>query len=339
MTDTTTDTGTVQTENPVKGENVAENTEVTNKQDAPASDATPPQTATATPPVKGVYPDDWREQFAKEAAAGDEKLYEKELKRLQRFNSVADVYRSNRELERKLSSGEIKKRLGDKATPEEVAAYRKENGIPDDPSGYKIELNNGFVLGEADAPLVDVFKRDMHAINAPPEMLNAALSSYTKLVEQQAQELMRQDSERRSEGEEALRGEWGGDYKANLSIAASVLDSAPSSVRQLLWGAEAEGEPGKYENGARLADGSLLRDSPDVLRWLAHMGREMNPAATVLPSGGGNAMAAISDEKTKLEGMMGNRSSPYWKGPEADKLQARYRELIDIESKVKARGG
>ena len=37
--------------------------------------------------------------------------------------------------------------------------------------------------------------------------------------------------------------------------------------------------------GGRTADGYRVGDDPHVLRWLAGLAREMNPAATLLPAG------------------------------------------------------
>lgn len=38
--------------------------------------------------------------------------------------------------------------------------------------------------------------------------------------------------------------------------------------------------------------------------------------------------SSAGDEKAKIEAMMGDNSSPYWRGPEAATLQQRYRELL-----------
>ena len=74
--------------------------------------------------------DDWRTRLA----GGDEK----ELKRLSRFASEADVYKAYRELEKKKSSGELKQALSKDATPEQIAEWRKENGIPETPDKYDL---------------------------------------------------------------------------------------------------------------------------------------------------------------------------------------------------------
>ena len=48
---------------------------------------------------------------------------------------------------------------------------------------------------------------------------------------------------------------------------------------------------------------------------------------------------AIAGELEKLTKMMGNRNSDYWKGPNATKNQARFRELTEANNRLAAQGG
>ena len=43
----------------------------------------------------------------------------------------------------------------------------------------------------------------------------------------------------------------------------------------------------------------------------------------------------IEAELTDMRKLMADPNSKYYKGPEAEKLQARYRDLIDADSKMK----
>jgi hypothetical protein len=60
---------------------------------------------------------------------------------------VADAHLS---LQQQLSSGEYVKRLPKDAKPEQVAEWRKNNGIPESPEKYDFNLPDGLVMGEAD---------------------------------------------------------------------------------------------------------------------------------------------------------------------------------------------
>ncbi len=124
---------------------------------APASD--PPKTPTGTV-LDGVSdtpvaaPVTWPENWRDEMAGGDEK----ERKRLERFASPADVYKSNRELEKKLSTGKFKVDLPENPTEEQIAAYRKDMGIPED-GKYDTEIGGGFVWSDDDKPALDFFAK------------------------------------------------------------------------------------------------------------------------------------------------------------------------------------
>ena len=44
-------------------------------------------------------------------------------------------------------------------------------------------------------------------------------------------------------------------------------------------------------------------------------------------------MQSLNDEIAGLEAKMADRTSDYWKGPQANQNQARYRELLDLRLK------
>lgn len=84
-----------------------------------------------------------------------------------------------------------------------------------------------------------------------------------------------------------------------------------------------------------LADHTPIKASPDAWKWLVQMEREINPYATVVPGAGGDLGKTIDAEIKELEALMGNKSSKYWKGSEAEGLQQRYRDLITAQEKQK----
>ncbi|HET7409683.1 MAG TPA: hypothetical protein VFJ13_05740, partial [Paracoccaceae bacterium] len=183
------------------------------------------------------WPEDWRQRLA-----GDDK---KALKRLERLGSPKDVMTAYRALERKVSSGELKTGLKEDATPEEVASWRRENGIPEKPEDYDTTLPDGLVIGEDDKPLVGEFLTAMHAKNAHPETVKAALAAYYRIAETQQAAQIEADRGFRREAEDALRAEWGPEYRPNVNAMGNFLDGAPAGLKERLL-------------GARLADGKLL---------------------------------------------------------------------------------
>lgn len=83
---------------------------------------------------------------------------------------------------------------------------------------------------------------------------------------------------------------------------------------------------------ARTPSGGLLGNSPTVLLWLHKLasGKDSPNAKTAAGLGDAGLIRAPTDEAelAEIRKMMGNASSRYWVGRDAEALQARYRELI-----------
>lgn len=278
---------------------------------APAPSAAPAPDAAAT----GEWPADWRKRIAGE----DEKV----IRQLERFASPKALADSYRELSGKLSRGELRAPLAKDATPEQVTEWRKANGIPETPDKYDLTLADGTVIGEADKPAVNAVVAAMHAEHATPAQVKATLATYFKFRETETQRLQEQDVAHTDETAAALRDEWGGEYRKNVNIVKSFIESAPDGVGEKLL-------------SARTTDGRALANDPSVIRWLNSLAREINPAASVVP-GSGDQAKAMNDEIAQIESLMGDRESKYWKGPTANQMQARYRELISTREKLARR--
>lgn len=265
----------------------------------------------ADPPAV-TWPENWRELKAN----GDEKT----LKRLQRYASPSAAIDALFEAQTRISKGDLLPSLKENATPEEISDYRVAHGIPAEPAGYEINLPNGLVIGEADRPLVDEFLAKAHGSNMHPAQVNEALGWYFDRAEQARVAQEARDTESRMMTEDELRAEFGPDYRINVKIANEMLDGAPGDLKTKLL-------------AGRLADGTLIGNNPDVIRWLSKLSREMNPIGTVVPGSGTNAVQAVETEMAGLKKLMGDRNSEYWKGPLAPKNQARYKQLVEAVQK------
>lgn len=283
---------------------------------APAADpapAAPP--AGDPPPVAGDWPDNWREIKAN----GDEKM----LKRLQRYASPSAALDALFNAQAKIAQG-LREPLRPDAPAEEVARWREDNGIPIEPTGYA--MPEGVVFSDQDKPLVDDFLKVAHDRNMSPDDVKAAVGWFMERQANQVDAMTARDEEQRMAAEDELRGEYGPAYRQEVKRAFDFLRNAPDGLGDSIM-------------GGRLADGRLVGDSPEVIRWLNQMQREMNPMATVVPGAGTNAVQAVEGEIANLKKMMGDRSktSEYWYGPKAAQNQARYRELIGAHQKHASR--
>lgn len=264
----------------------------------------------------------WREDWRESLAGGDEGF----LKHLKRYSSPENYAKAGYEAQQRIRSGQTREPLAENPTPEQVAQFRKDNGIPENADGYKIEPGDGLVFGDADKPMLDAFRAFAHERNWTPQQVNQGAAFVAQLQETNRAQQMEQDRGYREQSGEALREEWGREFKGNINAIRSTF--------------ERYGEAGLVDQlmGARGPDGRLMGDNPALLRFLNTVTREINPLATVVPAGGGDPGKSAEAELATLRTMMGDRGSEYWQGPNAEKNQSRYRELLTAVEKSKARG-
>jgi len=280
----------------------------------PQSPAGDPSPSPAGEPAAddGQKGDDWRAALSK----GDPDL----LKFLGRYHSPDAAIKKFKEINDDIKSGKYQKPLADDASDEEKAAWRKGQGIPDAPDGYFQSLPEGVVVGEDDKADVEAFMAKMHAANASPAQVNAGLDAYYAMVEEKMAAQADLAREAEQAGVEELRSEWGGDFKRNLNVMHAHLDTLPKEVADV------------FRQG-RGADGVPIGYKPEVLKWLTSLALEQNPVATVVPGAGANQAGAISDEIASIERVM---SSDRRKYNSDEKMQARYRELVEARDKLKS---
>ncbi len=167
----------------------------------------------------GTFPDDWREKLA----AGNEKM----LTRLKRYKSLADFTNAGLAAQDKIRSGELKAKLPEEPTAEELAAYRKENGIPEEPKAYEIPKVPGHQWTDADVPVLDGFKTAAHEANLTQPQVDKVIGYYANLIEQakahQAEKIAEIDNTDILATEEALRAKVGGEYRPRVELVRRLM--------------------------------------------------------------------------------------------------------------------
>ena len=268
------------------------------------------QSAEKSVETEKQWPDDWRSQMA----GGDTK----ELKRLERFSAPTDVFRSWRAMEQRMSSGELKSALKDGASEEEVAAWRKENGIPEGHDKYEVMLSEGLVIGDDDKPIIENFLAAAHEANLSSKQASRAVQWYFDHQEKMAAEKAEIDKIAEQRNEDLLRTEWGAEYRTNINRINALLEQAPQGVKDAFL-------------GGRTADGQIIGSDANILRWLDTTARTLNPLATVVPGAGANMANAIRDEIAAIEKVMRENRAAYNRD---EAMQARLRELYAAAEKA-----
>lgn len=258
---------------------------------------------------KGEWPDNWQTLIA-----GDDK---DELKQIGRYASPKAVWEKARALERRLSSGELKAVLPKDAKPDEINAWRKDNGIPLKVEDYKLDLSVVKEIPKESKPVIDAFLKSAHATNLTNEQASAAVDSYFAIQQQQAQVRAEQDETARVTALDALNKEFGGAFRRNINMVDGLLQKLPESVRENV-------------KGARMPDGSLLFNNVDAVRGFLAIALENNPAGVLVPAGGGDIGKTALEEYAVIQKTMREQPDAYKKNAG---MQERTRELIDYLSK------
>lgn len=276
-------------------------------------------TGAASTGVAFAWNEGWRDRMA--AGSTDPA---KDRQQLERYESPEQIWKKARELERKLSSGEMRSTLKPDATDAEKAQWRKENGVPETPKGYKVNMPDGREAPKEDDAFLNTFLASAHGAGYTQQMVDATIKVFYAEVDRQEREMTDAEARAKQSADEKLRAEWGSDYTINKQMAEALLARAPAGFRD------------RFVNGY-LADHTPIGASPEAWKWLVQMEREINPAATVVPAGTTNIGQTIDAEITELKKLMGDKTSKYWRGPESEKLQQRYRDLISAQEKIKAK--
>lgn len=266
-------------------------------QKAPVDSGTFLDDKSESPASPADFPSDWREKLA-----GDDEKY---LNKLKRFSSPQDYSKSYREMEKIASSQ--KKGLPDNPTPEQVAQYRKDNGIPEKASDYDLKFDDGLIVGEEDKEQVNVFLEDMHKQNTPPAQVKSAIASYLRIRDAQAAEFAKNESMHKNETVEALRQEWGPEYQANRNMVVAFLDKQGDGIGDML-------------KNARDASGRALLNTPQFAKWVANMAREVDPQSTIAHMTGGTGVSA-QERIEQIQKIIRDEPERYYKGAEGQKLQ------------------
>ncbi len=258
---------------------------------------------------------DWREDWLDKMAGQDEKA--KNI--LGRYASPKAVAEALVAAQKKISSYKPQVELPQNPTEEDIKNYRKAYNIPDEPKGYDIKLDNGLIIGEEDQVIVDKFLERAHSRNAKPSEIKATLQDYFETQHAQTQEITQRLDAQRQEAEDELRAEWGGNYRQNANIINNFVTNK-------------FGEQSENVLNAVLADGTLLKNNPKVIRQFLNLAQEVDPVATI--GRAGMDSNSIDQEIAQIEQTMKTDNRAYF----SDKsMVKKYEDLITAREKMKPR--
>ncbi len=291
---------------------VAAESQATNAAPTPKNAALPPEPDTKT------FPDSWREDLA-----GGDKAFRKTL---DRFDSPAALAKAYKELTARLSSGDLKatKPPPDNATPEQLAAWRAEQGLPQSATAYVdgLQLGDGTVTGKAEKTLLASFADEALKGRWTADQYNRAVRWYFDMQDRLAAHRDQADAAFKHEASADLMREWGHDYATHRNAIAQFFDrSFPEDFREALL-------------AARLPDGGVLANHPTFNRAILEVAKSINPSGAMLPNAAGGGPSHMESRVAEIEGkyMRAPHGSDlwksYWTGDSGARMQQEYRGLL-----------
>lgn len=300
---------------------------------------------------KGKKPDTaWRDEYAKRQIARLEKDlrgkllakdFDKEFKkrsdaiksRLARYKTREDYMDAGWAAQERIQSGELNKaaKLPADATPQEIAAYRKANNIPDKADAYEIPKVAGHEWTDADKPVLDVFKQAFHDLGLPQEAAGKLTTTYAQTMQKaivaHEQAVNNLDKEGRASLEETLRADpdiGNAEYRPMITLVKRALADPEALPPDLVAALD----------GARGADGHLLLNKPAVMKHLGTLAVE-HYGDTGMPNGDAAArVAGDAKRKAEIERVMG--TDDYYRD---QAMQDEYQEILVREQTSKSGGG
>lgn len=215
------------------------------------------------------------------------------------------------------------------ATAEQITAYRKDNGIPEKPEGYLDTLPKevAATLSDDDKAIITPYLTALQELNLTPTQASKLIAVRQAEQERQVETRVAADESLRVKTEDALRGDWGNNYRAEINNIHGLLNGAPEEVRESIM-------------QARTPDGNALVGTPEVVRWLAQLARTVNPYSVPVGGDGGSLdQKGVDARITEIESWMGakNGSAEYKRYWTDNKVQGEYRSLIDARENMKKR--
>ena len=266
---------------------------------------------------------------------------EKFLSRLAKYPTREAALLALIDAQNKISSGKYKAALPDDATDDELAAWRKDNGIPDDAKGYKLVKVQGEEWTDADKPGLDKLLGRMHEKNASQAQVDAVLATYKEVIAEakqiQADRIKAIDREDVTETRDILRHE----YKPSLQILDRAFKDAsflPEDVGEMI-------KTSRMSDGRRLVNNAeMMRIIRDVAMWGISY-PEGVPGALVdfKPYGDGGMLvgdqqAAANSEEQELINLMNTDIDAYNFKPWKTTGMTASQRLLEINRKKEARG-
>lgn len=267
---------------------------------------------------------------ARQKQANIDDARDKFLAKLARYPSLTEALIAGIAAQDKISSGKYKAPLAEDATDEELAAWRKENNIPEDPKGYKLPKIQGEEWTEGDKPGLDKLLARMHKANASQAQVDEVLSTYKELIVEakvaHADRLNEIDRASVRNTTEALREKMEGDFKPAMTLYKRYVKDAEVFPNGL---AEKIARARDPETGER-----LVNDADWTDYMIGHARDHYGEGSMI----SGDQQAAMNTEEQELTTLMNTDIDAYNYKPWKNTGMTGSERLLEIMRRKEAGG-
>ena len=270
-------------------------------------------------PESKKWEETWREGYA-----GDDK---KKLDRLGRYATPHAALDALLSVQNRISAGELRSALPKEgASPEQLKAWREENGIPEAADKYDIKIKGKDPIPDEDKPMFKAMAERVYGANFSNAQLNAVADWYYDESKARIDQLQVRDTQMLQATEDTLRAEWGNEYRLNMNLVNGLIDTMPADVKDL------------FRTG-RLANGDPIMANPIALKALNAWAREINPVTALVPGGGDGVATQIDTELNQIQTWMkapkGSADwKKYWEDEKISGPGGRYSQLLEGKEKL-----
>ena len=228
-------------------------------------------------------------------AAGDDKSAtwradiadEKARKFSDGFTSIEDLAKYGLSSRQKLGKALVIP--GDDADEKEVAAYRKQMGVPESADGYKYALPNDLPEAVTEAITPDALKADLemaHELGFSQAQVEKMMGFRVDQLVAASEALDTSLERAREQSVETLRKEWGDDFKVNSKLAVRAAEE--------FGGSEFVDFLAKT-----MVHGEQLANNPVIVKAFASIGRRMMEAKVHIAPGSDDRQS-MDDRRDEL---------------------------------------
>lgn len=267
---------------------------------------------------EAAAPPSWRDDWREALSGGDEAT----LRHMKRFASPENYAKSYRDLQKKMTAGQLVAALPEGATDDEKAAYRKQQGIPDKPEGYAFEFPKEVEATDGDKAALASYREVAHALNLPPSQAKGLFDWWTQ--QRAAGEQQRYDAARENTIQTlaSLRSEYGKDFPSYFGRPDSTGRLQGGLVNEFLsqYGGDTVGDLLKL----RLANGQELGSHEGLIRLFANAAVDTAGEDRLVNAEGGSGGPTIDEQIEGMKKLQRTAPKEYWAAPNQEKLNKLY---------------